>query len=179
MRILVDMDDTLLETRRAFEKLWRQEHPGKMCVAADDMEHYFAADCYPEEYHEFITDLLKHPELFRIIEPAEGGLNAINEMKAMGHEVFLCTAPMITYENCVREKYEWVEKSLGKEWLPMLILTMDKTIVKADILIDDKPEVTGAEKPSWEHVLYDRLYNRNVANKKRLTWKNWKEVLNL
>jgi 5'-nucleotidase len=70
-----------------------------------------------------------------------------------------------------------VEKNLGPDWVKRVILTKDKTLVKADFLIDDKPEITGAEAvPVWEHILYDRPYNRG-ANRKRLTWANWKEVL--
>lgn len=179
MRILVDMDDTLLETRKAFEKLWREKHPDKMCVAADGMEHYYAADCYTEEYRPLIAELLKHPDLFKIIEPAEGGLEAITEMKAKRHDVFLCSSPMLYYHNCVLEKYEWVDRVYGSEWVGKLILTLDKTIVRGDILIDDKPEITGSAVPSWEHVLYDRPYNRHITDKRRLTWKNWREVIKL
>jgi hypothetical protein len=44
-------------------------------------------------------------------------------------------------------------------------------------LIDDKPEITGVEKePTWEHILYDRPYNRGI-NKRRITWGNWKDIL--
>jgi len=32
--------------------------------------------------------------------------------------------------------------------------------------------------PSWEHIFYDRPYNRDME-KRRLTWENWKDVLEL
>ena len=97
----------------------------------------------------------------------------------MGLQVFICTSPLTTYKNCVLEKYQWVEDQLGADWVNRIILTKDKTLVKADYLIDDKPNITGVESmPAWEHILYDRPYNREV-NKKRLVWTNWKSVLNL
>ena len=39
------------------------------------------------------------------------------------------------------EKYQWVEKYLGKSAVSQLMLTKDKTIVHGDILIDDKPMI--------------------------------------
>jgi hypothetical protein len=36
-----------------------------------------------------------------------------------------------------------------------IILTGDKTVVQGDILIDDKPSVTGINpKPTWDHINY-------------------------
>ena len=67
------------------------------------------------------------------------------------------------------EKYEWVENYLGDAWVKRIILTRDKTLIKGDYLIDDKPVITGVERsPEWEQIVYDRPYNRDV-NKKRLT----------
>ena len=47
----------------------------------------------------------------------------------------------------------------------------------AAVLIDNKPVITGVEAhPEWEHILYDRPYNREV-NKRRITWENWRDIL--
>ena len=46
------------------------------------------------------------------------------------------------------EKYQWVEKYLGKSAVSQLMLTKDKTIVHGDILIDDKPMI----KDSISHI---------------------------
>lgn len=177
MRILVDMDDTLVETSKAFEEIWKKMHPNLVCISSEQQPTFLVADCYPKEYAPLLKEALKDPSLFVIPAPTEGGLEAITEMKTAGHEVFICTSPMSYYYNCVLEKYQWIESHFGFDWTKRIILTMDKTIVKGDILIDDKPEITGCAMPPWQHVLYDRPYNRNVQ-KQRLTWKNWKDVLN-
>ena len=101
----------------------------------------------------------------------------MTEMESMGLEVFICTSPLSNYQNCVLEKFEWVENHLGSKWVSRIILTKDKTLVKADYIIDDKPNITGVEEsPSWEHILYDCPYNREI-NKRRITWANWKSIL--
>lgn len=57
-----------------------------------------------------------------------------------------------------------------------MIVTKDKTLVHGDLLIDDKPRVTGTRSPAWQHVLYDQPYNRHV-DAQRMTWSTWREVL--
>lgn len=178
MKVLVDMDDTLVETSKAFEGIWRKMHPDLVCIPSEQQPTFLVEDCYPKEYAPLLKEALKEPSLFIVPKQTEGGLEAITEMRAKGHEVFICTSPMLYYYNCVLEKYQWVESHFGFDWTKRIILTMDKTIIKGDLIIDDKPEIHGAAIPSWEHVLYDRPYNRHITDKKRLTWKTWKEVLN-
>jgi 5'-nucleotidase len=136
-------------------------------------------ESYPEELKQLVVEILLEPSFFRDMMPMVGAKEALFEMEQMGLEVFICTSPLTTYKNCVLEKFEWVENHLGADWVNRIILTKDKTLVKGDYLIDDKPAITGVESsPVWEHILYDRPYNRDV-DKKRLVWTNWKNVLNL
>ncbi|KAL6048370.1 hypothetical protein STEG23_000063, partial [Scotinomys teguina] len=39
-------------------------------------------------------------------------------------------------------EYAWVEKHFGPEFLEQIVLTRDKTVVSADLLIDDRPDIT-------------------------------------
>jgi len=50
-------------------------------------------------------------------------------------------------------------------------------MIRGDILIDDNPKILHEDKASWEHVLYDKSYNKDIKDKRRLTWQNWHEVL--
>jgi hypothetical protein len=36
-----------------------------------------------------------------------------------------------------------------------VILTHDKTLVRGDVLIDDKPGITGNMIPAWKHLVFD------------------------
>jgi len=160
-----------------FLKRWRERYPDKLYVPFEERTDFYVRNSYPDELKHLVTEILLEPTFFRDMMPVDGGKDALFEMKKMGLEVFLCTSPLSTYKNCVLEKYEWVEKTLGADWVHRIVLTKDKTIVQGDILIDDKPVITGVENtPSWEHILYDCPYNREI-NRKRLTWNNWKEVL--
>jgi len=177
MRILIDMDGVISDFDGEFLKRWRERYPNKFYVPLEERTEFYVKDSYPEELKPLVAEILLEPGFFREMMPMDGAKEALFEMESMGHEIFICTSPLSTYKNCVLEKYEWVDQFLGPEWVKRIVLTKDKTIVKADIIIDDKPEITGVEStPSWEHILYDRPYNRNV-DRKRLTWENWKDML--
>ena len=176
MRILVDMDGVLCDFDGEFLKRWRERHPDKFYVPLEERTTFYVKQQYPDELKPLVVEIVLEQGFFRDMMPVAGGREALFEMEEMGLEVFICTSPLSTYKNCVLEKFEWVDRVLGPGWVKRIVLTKDKTLVKADYLIDDKPDITGVESmPSWEHIIYDCPYNRHV-NRRRITWENWKDV---
>ncbi|RPI92930.1 MAG: 5'-3'-deoxyribonucleotidase [Chloroflexi bacterium] len=177
MRILIDMDGVISDYDQEFLQRWRSRHADKFYVPVEARTTFYVVDEYPEELKPLAAEIVLESGFFRDMVPVSGAKEALEEMRAMGFEVFICSSPLSTYQNCVLEKYEWVEEHLGAAWVRQLILTKDKTVIKGDFLIDDKPLITGAQDPpDWEHIVYDRPYNRGT-NKRRITWNNWKDVL--
>uniref|UniRef100_A0ACB8EKD4 Uncharacterized protein n=1 Tax=Sphaerodactylus townsendi TaxID=933632 RepID=A0ACB8EKD4_9SAUR len=80
-------------------------------------------------------------------------------------------------------KYSWTEKHLGPRFVERLILTRDKTVVSADLLLDDKDVVTGVEpNPGWEHILFSCCHNKHLKlqpPRRRLeSWSDdWRAIL--
>ncbi|MBM3200759.1 5'-3'-deoxyribonucleotidase [Candidatus Woesearchaeota archaeon] len=178
MIILVDMDDVLADFEGEFFNRWRAQYPDKPYVALEDRTIFNIENQYPEDLRELVKSIYNAPGFCKSLKPIDGSLESVLEMQNEGHEVYICTAPLTVYENCVLEKYQWAEQHLGLEWVKKIILTRDKTLVRGDFLIDDKPEVTGAAQPVWEHILFNKAYNKNVTGKRRLaTLKDWKTIL--
>jgi 5'-nucleotidase len=100
----------------------------------------------------------------------------MEEMLAAGHDVRICTAPLTAFTHCVTEKYQWVQDHLGPHWVRRIVLTKDKTLVRGDVLMDDKPEVTGCLVPSREHLVFEAPYNLG-SPARRVNWANWRQVL--
>lgn len=179
--ILIDMDGVIADFEGEFLKRWKATHPEKEAVEYEDRHGLWLIKQYPEEYHEFVHEIYHAPGFYGNLPPIEGAIETLREMETMtDYNFFICTAPMLPkFENCVLEKYEWVKRYLGDEWIKRMIMTKDKTMVQGDILIDDNPEITGSATPQWEHVVYDHPYNRHSNSTRRLTWGNWKEVLGI
>jgi len=177
MIILVDMDDVLADFDGGFLLKWREKCPDEFFIPMSDRQKFYMRDEYPPELIDKMTELFTQKGFVADLPQIEGAVEAVNYIKERGHEVFICTSPMRQYQNCVAEKYEWVEKNLGFEWTMRLILSRDKTLVQGNLLIDDKPEVTGSVKPTWEHIIFDKSYNAHIKVQRRINWQNYKEVL--
>lgn len=99
-------------------------------------------------------------------------------MVAKGYRVFFCTSPVLTSGSCPSEKFEWVRKHFGPGWVSRIVLTSDKTLVRGDVLIDDKPKISGCQSPSWKQLIFDAPYNEHVLGARLKKWADW-EVLRL
>lgn len=177
--ILIDMDGVLADFERGFLEAWKKKFPNHPHIPLDERKTFSVFDDYPSNLRGDVGKIAREPGFFQNLHEIDGGKEAINEIAGLGHEVFVCTKPIDRYENCVLEKYHWITEHLGYEWTKRVIVTKDKTLIYGDILIDDRPEHKGLREPSWIHVLFDRPYNINVKTKLKITWENWKKILNL
>lgn len=179
MLILVDQDGPLASFERGFLEGWRAQFPDEPYIPLEQRTTFYPREQYPKELREKVESIYFAPGFYLNLPPTNGAIEAIKEMVALGHGVKICTSPLDRYEDCVLEKYQWVERHLGRDFTKKIIITKDKTFVRGDILINDKPEVTGILEPTWKHIIFDYPFNRHVRERTRIDWSNWKEVLGL
>jgi len=178
MKILVDMDDVLADFEGHFLATWRKLYPDKFYIPLEERRVFFIEEEYPPELQGLTREIMDSPGFYLSLPEKKGAIDAVLEMQKK-HDVLICSSPRLQSKYCIPEKYAWISEHLGKEWMKKLIITTDKTKELGNILIDDKPIITGSMTPSWEHVLYDMPYNRSITGKRRITWQNWRDVLRI
>ncbi|KAK1330840.1 hypothetical protein QTO34_008778 [Cnephaeus nilssonii] len=187
VRVLVDMDGVLADFEGGLLRAFRRRFPEEPHVPLDQRRGFFAREQYRAlrpDLADKVASVYETPGFFLGLEPIPGALEAMQEMHAMHDtEVFICTSPLMKYEHCVGEKFSWVDKHLGPQFVERTIVTRDKTVILGDLLIDDKDTILGNEEtPAWEHILFTCCHNQHLAlappKRRLLSWSDdWREII--
>uniref|UniRef100_A0A8C7J363 5',3'-nucleotidase, mitochondrial n=1 Tax=Oncorhynchus kisutch TaxID=8019 RepID=A0A8C7J363_ONCKI len=147
LRVLVDMDGVIADFEGGFLKKYRARYPNEPYITLEDRRGFWVSSQYGNlrsDLCEKAISIWESKDFFIELEPLPGGVQAVKEMAKMENtDVFICTSPIKHYIHCPGEKYAWIEKHLGYDFLDQIILTRDKTVVTGDVLIDDKPDILG------------------------------------
>ena len=170
--ILLDQDGVLADFDAGFAAAWQQRYGEAAPIATADRRHFYIRDDLPAQWHDRLHRLYTAPGFFASLPAVPGAVAAARQLLAAGHDVRICTSPINDYQNCVTEKLHWVAEHLGEDWVARVILSKDKTWVRGDVLIDDKPEISGSLQPVWQHWLYDAPYNRHIPHPHRVCWQD-------
>ena len=176
--LLIDQDGVLADFDQGVRLAWRAQYHSEAPIGS--RQHFYLRDDMAPQYHQQLHDIYTRPGFFATLPPIAGAVEALHTLLAHGLDVHICTAPISDYQNCVAEKFMWVEQHLGREWVSRIILTKDKTWVRGDILIDDKPQISGSLAPLWTQWLYDAPYNRQYHDRRRVCWQDsasWADLL--
>lgn len=176
--VLIDMDGVLcnyterileLATKRFNLPRYNAHHIGEFCTER----------VFPKKYQTLVDELSLERGFFLNLKPIPYAKQALEELLSDPRfSVWICSAPKTLSPYCHSEKFLWLKKHCGQAVADRLILTRDKTLVRGDYLIDDKPVIKGENlRPSWEHIVFDQPYNREITGVKRLTWPTWRLVL--
>ena len=176
--VLVDQDGPLADFEGGFSEKWRKKFPKRIFVSHDQRKSFEIYENYPKPLWKAIKRIYYAKGFILNLQPIEGSIEALKTMLALGHDVRICTSPL-SNKYSIGEKWLWVEKHLGAKFAKRLIITKDKTLVKGALLIDDKPVISGICQPEWEHIIFDAPYNKEIPDKRRVNWQNWREVLKI
>lgn len=178
MHILWDMDGPIVQFEKRVHDILLKHIPPRDVIPLEARTTFRLRDQYHPCYHDMILEVMSAPGFYLGMEAVEGSLCAMNDMLANGYEVSIVTSPLIESRHCAQEKFEWVRDHLGDDWCKRLIIAYDKTTVKGDVLIDDKPDITGRGEREWRQVIYDIPFNRHLDRLPRLTKPClWRDVI--
>ena len=174
-RILVDMDGVIANWGHAYNQ--SLDAFGEEAAGIPRHENQQTFDLNKDRTVRekiIIAAIMIEPGFYSRLEPIEGAQQALKAMLKANYDVRIVTSPWISNSTCASDKLNWIVKHYGSHWGPRVIITADKTLVRGDFLIDDKPEIRGSADPEWEHIVFDQPYNQNVDDRQRIVgWKNW------
>lgn len=179
-RLLIDMDGVLMDYYGAFVIEWKKRYPERPVLPSKYIKTFYLEEMYPPEWKQDILAITQGKDFFENMLPIAAAVGFMEQVwNSEYYDPFICTAPDMDSEDlmCATEKLRSIERLFGKKWLKKTIMTNDKTIIDGDILIDDKPEIKGAQTPSWKRVFYTHRYNRDLPGPRINHWGEWKEVL--
>jgi 5'-nucleotidase len=175
--LLVDMDGVICDWYGGVLRKYQELYPRRPIVSPENLRTFGVEDHYPAAHRADLMAASRMDGLYAGLDPLPGAIEALKDMEQNCSdflEPFLCSAPDVDYSSlgCHSEKAGWVEKHLGPWWTRRLVLTKDKTLVRGNVLIDDKPNITGVMTPVWQHLLFDQPYNRSETGP-RFSWPEW------
>lgn len=167
--ILIDLDNVIADQTQGFYNALAAEYPQIQLPARETLKEFNIEKNFDYDHEKTIKAVRLKEGFFRNLPIISGAKEGLEKLRGAAAHVRIVTAPTWEWQHCVREKYEWIEANLGRDWTSNTILTRDKTFIRGDILIDDNPSVAGIWAQEWTHILYDQPYNRNV-DMPRVSW---------
>jgi 5'(3')-deoxyribonucleotidase len=93
------------------------------------------------------------PHFFRDLPPLEVGMKLYKALLGRGYNITICTQPVSTNPNSYKEKVEWLQ-DYCPEMISSLVMTQNKTQIKADFLIDDNRKWESPD-ASYKFIYFD------------------------
>lgn len=177
--ILIDMDEVIFDFDAAVAESWPRYLPNVPRIDSNQLELWELPLNYPEEHRKTIMSIWREQGFFRKLKPIEGAVEAIHEMMDEGHMVSICTTPTTQEPYCMYEKLQSIYEYFGERLINEVYFSKDKTRIKGDYLIDDRPKITGKQKPDWTHIHFDRgrKWGKGVNGPQLSDWSKWREVI--
>ena len=162
MRIAIDMDEVLADAHGGQRALYAEQG---FDFSDDDLRGRKLRELAPPEAVAAVERHLHQGTFFANLAPMPGAVAAVRRLCA-DHEVFIATAAMEYPASCTH-KVAWVMRHLPFFDLSRLVLCGDKSIIKADVLIDD--HARHFDGFGGQGLLFDALHNAGVDWPRRLT----------
>jgi 5'-nucleotidase len=172
MLILVDMDGPLADLEAAVAQA--REDTNLPVIEPTDRVGFHVADDYQARYgdeaRDWVRNVMATPGFYRHLPVVDGARAGLEQLAQDGHDVRILTSPLMWNPTCASDKLLWADEHFGGDWKARVIIARDKTLVRGDILIDDKPDITGDLNPIWRHVRFDTVYNQNRDGLRLCGW---------
>jgi 5'-nucleotidase len=168
MIVLLDLDDTMTDWTGRLDKGLDVTPSLAHVPRGADRTAFDLMHGLDKDQQKTMRGLLDEAEFYRHLEPLPGAVESFRHLIEAGHDVFIVSTPWRGNHASPAEKTMWVDEHMGDEGVKRLILTHDKTLVHGDVLVDDKPVITGVMRPHWTRIMFNQPHNAAVDYPLRL-----------
>jgi 5'(3')-deoxyribonucleotidase len=167
-RIAIDMDEVLADTLAEHTTRYNRDH--NEAITKADLEGKWLWEIVSTDRQERLEGYLRSEDFFEDLEVMNDSQHIVKEL-AQRYEVFIATAAM-EFPNSFGPKFRWLRQHFPFLMPTQFVFCGDKSILKADYLIDDQP--LQFRRFSGEGILFTAPHNLNVTGYRRVD--NWQQV---
>jgi 5'(3')-deoxyribonucleotidase len=174
-RIAIDFDSTLFPSMEKVVELYNKKYNASIDMSQINM--YDLHDCFPSDVADELLELFVDKSVYDCLTPYKGAVRAVKTLIEHGHEVYIATSTDV-------RNMEWKEELLQKHFpfIPKknLIRIHNKSLLNADILVDDK--LDNLKSTFADRICFDQNWNRDeeadwVYSIYRIH--HWGEIINI
>jgi 5'(3')-deoxyribonucleotidase len=167
-RIAIDMDEVLADTLAEHLARYNRDH-GEAITKAD-LEGKWLWDIVSIDRHERLEGYLRSEDFFEDLPVMEDSQRVLAVM-ALRYEIYIATSAM-EFPNSFGPKYRWLRRHFPFLEPRHFVFCGDKSILKADYLIDDQPRQLEAF--AGTGILFTAPHNMGVSGFQRVD--SWADV---
>lgn len=171
--ILVDMDDTAVDTRG----YWQRRIKDKYNVDPVETDEYDIRHHFPQLLGSEVMSVMMEPDFFENLEPKPGMIETIELWLESGYDVRFVSVVWPENKHGHASKMSWVLKHLPQmRDRVCLFSSHDKTLMYGSIIIDDHPShICDAR---WAYpIVFDQPWNRHLTERRRA--QDWDQVFHI
>jgi len=167
-RIAVDMDEVIADAVAEHLLRYNRDHDEKLTKA--DLHGKWLWDVVALDRHPALEAYLRADDFFEVLQVMPEAQRVMEALQGK-YEVFIATAAM-EVPTSFAAKFRWLERHFPFIAPSHIVFCGDKSIIKADYLIDDNPR--QLRRFSGEGILYSSPHNVAATGFRRV--KDWLEV---
>ena len=178
LTVIFDADSVIFDWEPAFVEEFRHDFPDLRCAGVGERSVFDLNHGLNGAEKLATRAIMDKPGFYARLPLIDGAAEALSATVAAGVDVVICTSPWVTNPTCASDKLDSIEKLIGTGWARRTIIASDKTRVRGDLLIDDKPDVLGHFEPTWEHIYFTQSWNAGRTDHRRIdSWAEWPAML--
>ena len=170
-RIAIDMDEVMADS--VAEHLARYNRDYDDNITKADLHGKWIWDVVSLDRHPRLEEYLRSDDFFDVLEVMADAPRVLRLLQ-QHYEVFIASAAM-EVPTSFNAKYRWLERHFPTIPATNIVFCGDKSILRADYLIDDNPR--QLRRFSGTGILYDAPHNAAVTGFQRVH--NWLEIESL